>query len=486
MANHSARPAPSPPAGTISSPGLVRHGRLDRRLLLGGLLGGAATLALPAVAARAATATRASNDPMAVMVQRINDYRVSNGRAPLPLDHQLSAVAQSWSEHQRNRGSMGHNGNRMAQYGWAVETDGEIVATASASGETAAQLANRCVDGWIGSSGHRAIMLGDWTDMGLGWAVTSSGRLYATGNFIRTPVPSAGQEALAQSRELIGDGSAGRAVVVRGDLAADALAAAGLVDGNTPLLMTRPDQPLHGWLLDELRRALGGGGTVHLVGGALHGDIDGQIRSIGANPVRLRGSSRYETAAMVAHEVGSLRGTPWRVFLANGDGWADAVAAGAFAARFGTPVVLTGRGSLHDAARSVLDRWPEADRVVVGGDVMVDESVVHAAGAWRLTGTDRADTGGRVMLDAWSTRAEPGSALVVSPGWTNDGWATALATTTFSARHSAPLLFAGDGMPGPVADAVRQAGFGPGAPAALRFVRNVSHAAREEFVAATT
>ena len=37
-----------------------------------------------------------------------------------------------------------------------------------------------------------------------------------------------------------------------------------------------------------------------------------------------------------------------------------------------------------------------------------------------------------------------------------------------------------------VADAVRQAGFGPGAPAALRFVRNVSHAAREEFVAATT
>ena len=486
MYTHTARPALSSPAGHTSPPGPERPAGIDRRLFLGGLLGGVATLALPASAARAATATRAGTDPMAVMVQRINDYRVSNGRAPLPLDHQLSAVAQSWSEHQRNRGSMAHNGNRTAHYGWAVESDGEIVATASATRENAAQLANRCVDGWIGSSGHRAIMLGDWTDMGLGWAVTTSGRLYATGNFVRTPLPSAGQEALTQSRELIGDGSAGRAVVVRGDLAADALAASGLIDGNTPLLMTRPDQPLHGWLLEELRRVLGGSGTVHLVGGALHGDIDGQIRSIGANPVRLRGSSRYETAAIVAHEVGSLRGTPWRVFLANGDGWADAVAAGAFAARFGTPVVLTLRGSLHGAARSVLDRWPEADRVVVGGELMIEKSVARAAGAWRLTGTDRADTGGRVMLDAWSTRAEPGSALVVSPGWTADGWATGLATTTFSARHSAPLLFAGSGMPGPVAEAVREAGFGPGAPASLRFVRNVPQAARDEFVAATT
>lgn len=453
---------------------------LSRRRLLAGIAGGAALATLPLGGALAA------QDPTAVLFNRINDYRAANGKPRLPMDHQLTAVAQAWSARMAARSSMSHNPNGREEYGWQADMFGENVASIGSGTSDPADKASRAVDAWINSSGHRRTMLGDWTDLGVGWGVASNGRLYATSNFIRTDLPGAGQEAISQSQAMIADQSAGRVVIVRDDVAADALAASGLIDGNTPLLLTRANQPLPATLHAELRRVVASGATVYLIGGALHSGIDGQVREAGAMPHRITGQSRYETAAAVAREVIAVRGRPNRFFLANGEGWADAVAAGAFAARFGTPVLLTQRDGLHPAARSVLDSVGEADRVVVGGTGALADRVAEQAGAWRLTGQDRADTGGRVMLDVWAVAATPNRPLVVSPGWTGDGWATALATSTFSARHEAPLLFSGTGLPGPVATALGQAGFGHDTPASLRFVHNVSGQAREEFLAAAT
>jgi len=450
-------------------------GGFSRRALLSGTAAAAGLLALPGRPARAQ-----SGDPAIAMWQRINEHRSANGRPALPLDHQLSAVSQAWSEHQRDRGSIGHNANRRQQYAWPVAGDGEVVGSMVGFADPV-QSARALVDAWMNSSGHRAILLGDYTDIGVGWAMNSSGRLYGTGNFIRSAVNAVGQEGLAQSRELIADGSAARAVLVRDDIAADALAASGLVDGNTPMLFTRANQPLPSILRDELDRVMADGGIVHLVGGALPSSIDQAIRDLGATPQRLMGSSRYETAAIVAREVARRRGAPWRVFLANGDAWADAVAAGAFAACYGQPVLLTPRGQLHPAAAQVIADLNPQDRVLVGGEGVLTREVREAAGGWRVSGGDRAGTAGRVLLDTWSVHPAAGTPVAVSPGWTGDGWGSALALSTFCARHEAPLVFAGDGVPAPVAQAMSEAGLGPSAPPTYRYAGNVPGGARAAF-----
>ena len=447
---------------------------LSRRGLLAA--GGAAALLLGTSARPAA----AQQDPAAVLYERINAHRAAHGRPRLPVDHRLMAVSQAWTEHQRDRGSIGHNGNRLAQYGWPVGGDGEVVGS-MVGHATAVENAHAMVEAWMNSSGHRTVLLGDYTDVGVGWALSSSGRLYATANFIRADVNSVGQESLAQSRELIAEGSASRVVMVRDDNPADALAASGLVEGNTPVLFTRAGQPLPGLVHAELRRVLGPGGVVHLVGGALHGGIDQAVRDLGGVPQRLRGNTRYETAAVVAREVARRRGAPWRVFLASGEGWADAVSAGAFAACYGQPVLLTPRDQLHPAAAQVIADLDPDDRVVVGGTGVVSDAVARAAGAWRVAGGDRAATAGRVLRDTWVVDAHPGTPVAVSAGWAGDGWGGALALTTFCARHQAPLVFAGSGVPAAIEQAMSSAGLGPGAPPAYRFAGAVGSGARAAF-----
>lgn len=457
----------------------------SRRAVLSGALSGAVAFAggqllRPGIA-------RASADPLAIIHARINDYRAAHGRPRLSIEHRLTAVAQRWSGIMRDRGAISHNPHYVAEYGWDVQANGEIVASAWGEGSDEAH-AHRVVDAWIGSAAHRAVMLGDYTDIGVGWATAGPGqRLFATADFVRADLPGPGQEAVGLSRELIGDRAAPRAVLVRSDVAADGLAATGLVTTDTPLFLTRPGQALPDTLVAELGRALAPGATVHIVGGGLPGVIDDQVRRLGATPQRLHGRDRYETAAAVAAEVGRLRGTPFRQFLTGGEGWADAAAAGAVAATYGLPILLTPRDSLHPAAERGMGFHSNADRVTVGGRAVVGDAVVGRAGGWRLAGGDRAGTGARLLLEVWTRTARAGDHLLVTPGWTGDGWATALAHSTYAARHAAPILYAAhDGVPPAIRSALQEAGYGPGAPATLRFARHVGDQARAAFTAAAT
>ncbi len=173
----------------------------------------------------------------------------------------------------------------------------------------------------------------------------------------------------------------------------DALAGAALAARrDAPLLLTeRRRVPAH---LEEVLVDLGVE-RVHLLGGeaAVEAAVADLLEERGVEVTRLAGPDRYATAAEIARRA--ARSSVDEVVLVSGEGFADAVAAGAFqGAMPGTPVLLTRADRLPEAtAEALVDLEP--DRVfVVGGERAVSESVaaeVRELGPRlsRLAGADR-------------------------------------------------------------------------------------------------
>jgi putative cell wall-binding protein len=455
---------------------------LSRRAALTGLLAAGTVMALPAARAHA------SSDSIAgVLRDRINHHRQQHGLAPLPEDHHLSTVSTGWSAHMAAAGGLSHNPDRDAQYGWSVERSGEIVAYVGDSRLTPDQMAHRIVENWMASSDHRAVILGSsWTDLGVGWWMSSGGRLYATANTIRAELPASAAEALSLSVSTLPGASAPRMVIARSDVAVDALAGASLAGGDSPLLLARSNQPLAGCLLAEISRVATPQTLVYLVGGAIHPLAEQQVRETGAIPVRLAGSTRFETAALVAHETVAVRRETLRFHLVGADAWADAVAIAGQSAYHAHPILLLERDGVPPATQGLLNAFPQAERLVIGGPNTVSDAVVDRLQARRIHGADRAGTGAEVMRQLWVVQsAAVNQHLVVTPGWTADGWATALAHTTISARHAAPLLFSADVAPPPVRDVLQQTGYSRATAATVRFARAVPAPAQLEIRALT-
>jgi stage II sporulation protein D len=147
-------------------------------------------------------------------------------------------------------------------------------------------------------------------------------------------------------------------VLVNGTAFADALTAAtlaGSVPGGAPVLLTGADS-LNAGAKQEIERL--GASKVYVVGGqnvVANGVLD-TLRSmpqLSAAPtssvVRVSGTTRYDTAAAVAGEVGTLLGDDFdgRVLFVNGEKYADAVAAAGFAYASRVPIVLTVWSNLY-------------------------------------------------------------------------------------------------------------------------------------------
>jgi hypothetical protein len=94
------------------------------------------------------------------IVQLANEARWSNGQAGLISNSDLDAVAYAWAQHMASTGVMEHNPNVTTQVPSGWRSVGENVAQGYSSGGSVH-------DGWMNSSGHRANILGDYTDIGV-------------------------------------------------------------------------------------------------------------------------------------------------------------------------------------------------------------------------------------------------------------------------------------------------------------------------------
>jgi putative cell wall-binding protein len=150
---------------------------------------------------------------------------------------------------------------------------------------------------------------------------------------------------------------------------------------------------------------------------------------------RIAGDDRYATAAAISARTFETADV---VYVASGESYADALAAGPVAAMHGAPVLLTGRTSLPASTRAELERLSPSKIVVAGGSGAVADSVVSALGAHaddveRVAGPDRYTTA--AMLTS-STFAAGGPVFVAS----GEAFPDALAGGALAGRLEAPLL----------------------------------------------
>ncbi len=104
---------------------------------------------------------------MDALEQRIfdltNEFRVQNGKTAFQNDERLNAAADDWSMTFGERDVIGHASSaQVKEYGYDPVAWSENIAWGfGGSAETV-------VNAWINSPGHRAAMLGNYEEMGVG------------------------------------------------------------------------------------------------------------------------------------------------------------------------------------------------------------------------------------------------------------------------------------------------------------------------------
>ena len=244
------------------------------------------------------------------------------------------------------------------------------------------------------------------------------------------------------------------AVLARGDNAgswADALAGTVLAHHlDAPVLLTEPGR-LPDDTAAEIRRL--GVQRVVLLGGtrAISSSVERAVGDLGVATSRVAGETRADTAAEIARQAGATS----RAWVVNGYRPADALVAGAAAARAGAGLLLTTPDGVPPATADAMQQV--ADVTVVGGFGVVSEqteaALRRAVGGddhlRRLGGSNRSETAATVaranptrgtlhlvsgddahLVDAISASwlaAQPGGGAVLyaqqtAPGSATDRW----------------------------------------------------------------
>ena len=137
----------------------IPHDRAVARPRLRGLLALVGALALGLFGALGSPSAAAAFDEGTIH-SLVNQSRAANSLGPLTLNASLSQVAANWANQLAANGTLSHNLSYSSQIpgGWTKAA--ENVAQGYGSGAAVH-------DGWMNSAGHRANILGDFTDIGI-------------------------------------------------------------------------------------------------------------------------------------------------------------------------------------------------------------------------------------------------------------------------------------------------------------------------------
>lgn len=121
------------------------------------------------------SASPASASGEGTILSLVNQARAANGLGPLRLNSAISAVSAAWADQMAANGVMTHNPSYASQMpsGWSRAAENVAMGYST---PTAVH------EGWMNSSGHRANILGDFTDIGIAF-LTANGTTWAVENF---------------------------------------------------------------------------------------------------------------------------------------------------------------------------------------------------------------------------------------------------------------------------------------------------------------
>jgi hypothetical protein len=142
------------------------------------LLLAAIALLVPALPATAATAGPEAD----TVYSLLNDARSANGQSALVRNASLDDVATAWASELAASGVLSHNPSYPQQIpaGW------------SEAGENVARgqwTATEMHTDWMNSPGHRANILGNFTDVGIAWLTDATGMTWGVQVFANYPAP---------------------------------------------------------------------------------------------------------------------------------------------------------------------------------------------------------------------------------------------------------------------------------------------------------
>ena len=259
---------------------------------------------------------------------------------------------------------------------------------------------------------------------------------------------------IAISRFAFPDG-ADQAVLARADQFPDALAS-GLLQDSGPLLLTGTTE-LHADTAAELRRL--GVDDVVVLGGtaAISEAVVAALTEAGYGVTRLSGTSRVDTAVAIA----SSRPVSRTVILARAfgagedpsQGFADALAAGAWSAAAGYPVLLSETERLSGSTAAYLKAAAVRTVMVVGGTAALGAQVERGllalgVGVRRVAGSERAATAAAIAAARGFDTAADVRDVVLAPGRGDDAWAAGFAAAALAADGDVAVLLAeADALP---------------------------------------
>lgn len=145
--------------------------------------------------------------------------------------------------------------------------------------------------------------------------------------------------------------------------------------------------------------------------GAVSSKVEAELKALGApnvTVVRLGGKDRYETSAKIASCFD--QGAP--AFVTTGVNFADAVVAGAPAAKLGGAVILTPTGKINGAAKSALASVKSQAVYLIGGtwssaQQSAAKSAAKASSITVVSGKDRYATSAAVANKFFGTGKKP-------------------------------------------------------------------------------
>lgn len=339
-------------------------------------------------------------DERALILQQTNALRAANNLPPLRLNAALNDIAQDWSVQQASVSTMSHRPSFHLLYpaGWSR----------AAENVAAGFAASAVVNAWANSAGHRANLLSNNTDIGIGVAANANGRLYFTQNFGRysstPPTPPgdvnriSGSDRFSTSAQISArtfPSGASTVYIASGFDFPDALSAAALAGAaDGPLLLVQPGS-IPTVIMSELQRLNPSRIVVAGGSGVVSEAVVASLRTVTTNVQRVSGTTRYATSRNLALDAYGSTGAPV-VYIATGTGFADALAAGPAAASVKAPVILVyGSASSADSETlAVLTAFSTQRVVIVGGEGAVsagiEQSLITAGlEVSRFSGNDR-------------------------------------------------------------------------------------------------
>ncbi len=123
-------------------------------------------------------------------------------------------------------------------------------------------------------------------------------------------------------------------------------------------------------LSQATKKAMSSYTKTYVIGGpnAISEKVSKQLPS----PTRIQGNDRYETSIAVTKKLDLPTGG---VFVATGEGFADALTGSVLAAKFGAPTILTKKNQLPDSTYNFFKEEQTTDYIILGGESAVGTGV---------------------------------------------------------------------------------------------------------------